>query len=264
MTIEAPPPDWAERIAAADNPFAVATTRYARAPIAFVREVLHTEPDAWQIDVLRALAQGHTRLSIRSSHGVGKTALAAWVAIWFANTRAPFKIAVTAPTSPQLFDALYPEMLKWLGRLPPRWRGLWDPTADHITLRSDQESFITARTSRPETPEAMAGIHSDNVLLIADEASGIPEPVFEAASGSMSSAGAITMLIGNPTRSSGFFWRTHTMERHRWWTKRVAHTDKPACDRRLRPGDRRPLRHGSAMPTASAAWASSRARTTTP
>ena len=218
---------WAQAIASAENPFAVAIGRYARAPIAFCREVLNVEPDPWQIQALRALARGHTRISVRSSHGVGKTALAAWTAVWFSNTRAPFKIAITAPTSPQLFDALYPELCKWFDRLPAGWRELWVRTADHITLKSDSECFITARTSRPETPEAMAGIHSDNVLLIADEASGIPEQVFEAASGSLSSTGAITLLIGNPTRSSGFFWRTHMMEKDRWYTLKVSHADSP-------------------------------------
>ncbi len=221
------PVDWAARIAAAPNPFHVAIARYGRAPIAFVREVLHAEPDPWQIDALRALSRGHTRLAIRSGHGVGKTALAAWAMTWFANTRAPFKTAVTAPTAPQLFDALWPELVKWFGRLPPGWRDRWDITTDHITLREDRECFITARTSRPDKPEAMAGLHSANVLLVADEASGIDEAVYEAAGGSMSSAGAITLLIGNPTRSSGFFWRCHVMERDRWFTMRVSSADSP-------------------------------------
>ena len=221
------PKDWADAISKAQNPFAVAITRYARAPIAFVREVLHCEPDPWQLQALRALARGHTRLAIRSSHGVGKTALAAWVAIWFSNTRAPFKIAMTAPTAPQLFDALFPELLKWLDSLPSGWRDLWSTTADHVTLKSNQDCFITARTSRPETPEALAGLHSDHIMLVVDEASGVPEPVFEAASGSMSSPGAITLLIGNPVRSSGFFWKAHMLERDRWWTQKVSHTDSP-------------------------------------
>ena len=157
--------------------------------MAFVREVLHAEPDPWQADVLRALARGHTRLAIRSGHGTGKTAIAAWTVIWFASTRTPFKIIVTAPTAPQLFDVLYPEIRKWFDRLPPGWRDLWDfSTSDHITLKADQECFITARTSRIETPEAMQGVHSDNVLLVCDEASGIPEPVFESVRRHMSSA----------------------------------------------------------------------------
>ena len=217
--------DWALAIAKADNPFAVAITRYARAPVAFVREVLHTEPDPWQLEALRAIAKGHTRVAIRSGHGVGKTAFAAWLVVWFANTRAPFKIAITAPTAPQLFDALWPELGKWFSRLPSGWRDLWDITSDHITLKGDKECFITARTSRSDRPEAMAGLHSDHVLLVADEASGVDEAVFEAAGGSMSSFGAITLLIGNPTRSSGFFWSAHMMERDRWFTMKVSSLD---------------------------------------
>ena len=221
----APATNWAEAIAKAENPFHVAITRYARAPVAFVREVLMAEPDPWQLDALRAIAKGHTRIAIRSGHGVGKTAFAAWVITWYANTRAPFKIAVTAPSSPQLFDALWPELIKWMHILPAGWRDLWDITSSRITLRADQECFITARTSRPETPEAMAGLHSRSILLVADEASGIPEPVFEAASGSMSSHGATTLLIGNPVRASGFFHRAHTIERDRWYTLKVSSAD---------------------------------------
>ena len=219
------PPDWAEAIATADNPFHVAISRYARAPIAFVREVLHQEPDAWQIEALRAVARGHTRIAIRSGHGVGKSCLAAWLVTWFANTRAPFKCAITAPSAPQMFDVLWPELVKWFQLLPDGWKSLWDITSDHITLRADRECFITARTSRPDKPEAMAGLHSANILLVADEASGIDEAVYEAAGGSMSSPGAVTVLIGNPTRSSGTFWRAHMLERDRWFTLKVSSAD---------------------------------------
>jgi len=223
--------DWAQAISASQNPFATAAARYARAPIAFVREVLHAEPDPWQVEGLRALARGHTRIAVRSGHGVGKTAFAAWAMIWFANTRSPFKCAVTAPTAPQLFDALWPELVKWFNRLPSGWRDLWIITTDHITSKGDPEAFVTARTSRPDKPEAMAGLHSDHILLVADEASGIDEAVYEAAGGSMSSQGAITLLIGNPTRSSGFFWRAHMMERDRWFTMRVSAADSPRVAR---------------------------------
>jgi phage terminase large subunit len=204
------------------NPFHAAIEKYARAPIAFVRDILGVEPDPWQLEALRAVARGHTRLAIRSGHGVGKTCFAAWLCVWFICTRAPFKVAITAPSSSQLFDALWPEFIKWLNILPSGWRDLWDIRSDRVTLKADQECFVTARTSRPDTPEAMAGLHSAHILLIADEASGIPESVFEAASGSMSSHGAITLLIGNATRSTGFFYRAHMMERDRWYTQKVS------------------------------------------
>lgn len=222
---ETMPLDWAEQIGKASNPFAVAIRRYARAPIAFVREVLHTEPDPWQIEALRAVARGHTRIAIKSGHGVGKTALAAWLLCWFSNTRVPFKAAMTAPSASQLFDVLVPETQKWFRLLPEAWRDLWEITQEHIRLKGDRESFITARTSRADQPEAMAGLHSQNILLVADEASGIDEAVYEAASGSMSSAGAITLLLGNPTRVSGYFWRVHTLERDRWHCMTVSSED---------------------------------------
>jgi phage terminase large subunit len=209
------------------NAFMPSISRYVRAPIAFVREVLLAEPDPWQIEALRLLARGHTRISVKSGHGVGKTTFAAWSILWFIVTRLPFKCACTAPTSPQLFDVLWPELLKWFQRLPKPWQDTFAITADHITHKSDQESFVTARTSRPEQPEAMAGLHSQNILIVADEASGIDERVYEAASGSMSSAGAITILIGNPVRDSGYFWRTHTLEAHRWATLTVSSVNSP-------------------------------------
>ena len=73
----------------------------------------------------------------------------------------------------------------------------------------------------------MAGLHSAHILLVADEASGIEEAVYQAAMGSMSSAGAITLLIGNPTRSSGFFYRCHMIDRGRWYPMRVSSADSP-------------------------------------
>jgi hypothetical protein len=76
----------------------------------------------------------------------------------------------------------------------------------------------------------MQGVHSANVLLICDEASGIPEQVYESASGSMSSAGATTVLIGNPTRTSGYFWRVMNMERDRWFCMQVSGLDSPRVD----------------------------------
>ena len=64
---------------------------------------------------------------------------------------------------------------------------------------------------RAETPEALARVHSDHVLLIVDEASGVPEQVFEAAAGSMSGHSATTLMLSNPTRSSGTFLRVITV-----------------------------------------------------
>ena len=220
-----------EQLAALDNPFPTLIDRFQRDPVHFVRKVLGAEPDLWQLQALTALQRGHRRLSIRSGHGVGKTTFLSWTLLWFALTRFPFKAVVTAPSAPQLYDALFSEIKGWCAKLPAQWLELLDITSDRIALRErPDEAFISARTSRAESPEALQGVHSEHVMLVVDEASGVPERVFEAAGGSMSTPGAITLLTGNPTRSNGYFWRTQTVDRDRWYTMRVASTDSPRVD----------------------------------
>jgi phage terminase large subunit len=197
-------------LAAEDNPLDEFIVRYGNDPVLFVREVLGADPDEEQSQVLRWIAAGERRISVKSGHGVGKTTVIAWALVWFACTRFPQKSVCTAPTATQLFDALAAETKAWFKKLPPTLFELFEIQTEQIKLRAaPEESFIAFRTSKAETPEAMAGVHSENVLLIADEASGVPNAVFEASIGSMSSAHATMLLAGNPVRSSGLFYDTH-------------------------------------------------------
>lgn len=210
------------------NPFIQFIKTYQSDPVAFVKDVLGVEPDPWQIEVLEAIAKGHRRISIRSGHGVGKSTGASWAMLWYLLTRYPVKVVVTAPTSAQLYDALFAELKRWIKELPPALNQLLEVKQERIELKSSAtEAFISARTSRAEQPEALQGVHSENVMLVADEASGVPEAVFEAAAGSMSGHAAVTVLLGNPNRSSGFFFDTHNRLRGEWWTRRVSCVDSP-------------------------------------
>jgi phage terminase large subunit len=175
---------------------------------------------------LTAIASGQRKISVRSGHGVGKSTAASWAMLWYLLTRYPVKVVVTAPTSSQLYDALFAELKRWVKELPEPIRVLLEMKQERIELKaSPTEAFISARTSRAEQPEALQGVHSDNVMLVADEASGVPEQVFEAAAGSMSGHSAVTILLGNPVRSSGFFYDTHTRLANEWWTKKVSCQD---------------------------------------
>jgi hypothetical protein len=209
-----------------NNPFIQFITLYRADPVLFVKEVLGVEPDEWQQDFLNAVASGERKISIRSGHGVGKSTTASWAMLWFLLTRYPVKVVVTAPTSAQLYDALFAELKRWVKELPQPIQDLLDVKQERIELKaSATEAFISARTSRAEQPEALQGVHSDNVMLVADEASGVPEAVFEAAAGSMSGHNALTILLGNPVRSSGFFFDTHNRLKDEWWTRRVSCLD---------------------------------------
>lgn len=202
--------------------------RYYDDPAGFSEHVIKMPPLGWQREVMEAIATGERRLSLRSGHGVGKSSCAAAIILWFLLTRYPCKVVVTAPTASQLYDALFAELKGRLKEMPKAVSKLLEATSDRVVLKSSPtEAFCSARTSSKERPESLAGVHSENVLLIADEASGIPEEVFESAAGSMSGHNATTLLLGNPVRGQGFFYRTHTELSDDWWTKKVSCSDSP-------------------------------------
>jgi hypothetical protein len=201
---------------------------YRDNPVAFVKVVLEADPLPWQCELMDAVAKGTRRISVRAGHGVGKSTCCSWILLWHLCTRMPQKAVVTAPTAGQLFDALFSELKHWANKLPSSLRDNIEIFSDRIVQKGAPESsFISARTSSAERPEALAGIHSEHVLLIADEASAIPEAVFESAAGSMSGHAATTILIGNPTRNTGLFFRTHHQLKGDWKTLHVSCLDNP-------------------------------------
>ena len=210
------------------NPLEEFVLRYKDDPVLFVKEVLGATPYDYQAEFLDALASGERKMSVRSGHGTGKSTTSSWAMLWYVLLRFPNKVVVTAPTSGQLFDALFAELKRWINELPPQLQVLLTVKSDRVELTAaPAEAFISARTSRAETPEALAGVHSQNVLLVVDEASGVPEKVFEAAAGSMSGHSATTILLSNPTRSSGTFFESQTRLAGTWWTRRWSCVESP-------------------------------------
>lgn len=198
----------------------------------FVEHVLGVERlEDWQRAELQALDDGELKLSIRSGHGVGKTAFCSWLATHFVLFRDDVKVIVTAPALSQLRDGLIPEVHKWVDKLPVWMRNNLNLTSERITRGPNHaKNFISFRTARAEKPDALQGIHATNVLLIVDEAAGLDESVYEAGEGSLSTKGAIAVLIGNPTSTSGYFYNTHHSTSHLWRTRRVSCLESTRAD----------------------------------
>ena len=90
---------------------------YAKEPVYFVEDVIRARPDEKQRDILKSL-RDYPMTSVRSGHGIGKSAVEAWAIIWFLLTRPFPKIPCTAPTKHQLYDVLWAEVSKWLRNNP--------------------------------------------------------------------------------------------------------------------------------------------------
>lgn len=188
-------------------------------PALFAQEALGATPTDQQWEASRALVKTR-RVSIRSGHGTGKSTFFAWSILWFMCCYFPCKIPATAPTGHQLSDVLWAELAMWHRKLTDRLPELgqeFEWTSEKFQLKSNpSESFAVARTSRPEKPEALQGFHAENILFAIDEASGVPDEVYQVAEGALSTEGAFVIMAGNPTRMEGYFYDSHHKMRARW------------------------------------------------
>jgi len=182
-------------------------------------------PEKWQT-VASGLVANNDRVAIRSGHGIGKTAWLARRIIWWGMTRHPWKIGVTAPSSSQMFDALWSELAKWHSKMPEGLKDRFIWTTERFEWADNPNvCYAVAKTARRETPEALAGLHSENMLFIIDEAPGVDDVIFETARGAMSTVGAKTIMTGNPTRLSGYFYDAFHKSRQHWAVMKVACTE---------------------------------------
>lgn len=200
-------------------------------PDKFDRDIWPNDlPEVWQSEASRMIA-GSDRVAIRSGHGVGKSCWLARRIIWWGMTRNPWKVGCTAPSSGTMFDALWSELAKWHGKMPEGMKGLFEWKAERFEWKGGANvSYAVAKTARRETPEALQGLHSENMLFVIDEASGVDDIIFETARGAMSTVGAKTIMTGNPTRLGGYFFEAFHKNRKYWEVMKVASHESTRCN----------------------------------
>ena len=206
----------------------------AGGPALFAVEALGAKPTDQQWQASRAIVE-RRRVSIRSGHGTGKSTFMAWCVLWFLACYFPAKVPATAPTSHQLEDVLWSEIAKWhrtMGSRMPALASQFEWSSGAFRMKSaPNESFSVARTSRPERPEALQGFHSDHILFLIDEASGVSDNVFEVAEGALSTDGAFVVMAANPTRQTGYFFDSHHKMRASWAALHWNGEDSPMVSR---------------------------------
>lgn len=168
-------------------------------------------PSKQQLEGLKIVGESK-RLSIRSGHGTGKDAFASWVIWWFMTTRAYPKVACTAPTAHQLSDVLWSELHKWYRM--SIFQDEFMVQKDKIFHKDAPKEWWcraispSAKASKEEQAETLAGLHAEHLLIVVDEASGVVDPVFIPLEGAMTQEDNRSLLIGNPTKNTGYFHET--------------------------------------------------------
>jgi len=186
--------------------------------------------EPWQAKLFKAIRDGEKRISIRSGHGCKKSTTLAILVLWGLTCHRDCKIPVVAGSESQLLDTIWPEISKWHRRLPEQLQEQVEVQKERVVMRArPDEAFAVARVASKDNPQAMAGFHAAFLMFLVDEASAVSEAAYEVAQGALSTPGAIAVLAGNPTKSSGFFYATHTKLRDRWWTMKVSSEDVPTA-----------------------------------
>lgn len=182
----------------------------------------HPGPDVWQADILgyvrdRLLARAAgtdltpIRIAVAGGVGPGKSAMSAWLVDWGLTTMEDTRIRVTANTGPQITTATWPEMMKW--RRASLWAHWFEPGNRQIksAAADHRDSWrCDAITWDEHQPEAFAGFHNAGrrIIYSFDESAGIATSIFTESEGILSGAEdteIIWLLLGNPTRTDGYF-----------------------------------------------------------
>lgn len=180
----------------------------------------HEGPDVWQEDFLRRLGaavrkrrfDGHTavdpiRMAVSKGHGVGGSALAAWLVDWIMSTRPHAQGTVTANTTTQLGTKTWAAIQRWTKACKT---GHWFVCNNERMYRLGyRESwFCSPQTCDQKNSEAFAGQHAadSTSFYINDEDSNVPNIVHEVEEGGMTDGEPMQFLFGNPTRSDGAFY----------------------------------------------------------
>ncbi len=147
-----------------------------------------------------------------SGHGIGKSVLVAWLIKFILDTRPFSKGVVTAGTADQLKTKTWAELGKWHKMSITRnWFQYTSGRGAMALVHAGDHKEIwrcDAQTCKEENSESFAGLHAANAtpFYIFDEASGVPDKIFEVREGGTTDGEPMTFDFGNPTRNSGRFY----------------------------------------------------------
>jgi len=181
-------------------------------PELFVTDVLGTDSmESYQIDICEAIAK-YSRVAISACHAVGKTWLLARIVLWFLFNYRGAKVITTAPTNLQV------EMLLW-GEIWDAVNNSKHTLGGHLTTKKLELErgnwfaigFSPEKKAATETGEqagsSFQGFHSDYILVVFDEAVGIPPDIWKQVEGLLTSGKIVKFVcIANPTTKNCDFF----------------------------------------------------------
>jgi hypothetical protein len=218
----------------------------------------HAGPRKWQRTILQSIRdhiQANNgkidfdtfRMAVASGRGIGKSALVSWLVIWMMSTRIGGSVIVSANSEAQLRSVTWAEITKWLAMtlnshwfeiaatriMPAKWL---TEIVEREMKKGTRYWSVEGRLWSEENPDAYAGLHNeDGVMLIFDEASGIPDSIWSVSDGffTENTPHRFHLAFSNPRRNTGYFYETFHSKRAFWQTRVIDARDVEGTDKNL-------------------------------
>lgn len=170
------------------------------------------DPDGWvkdrlretiwskQTDILRSV-RDNRRTGVHSCHESGKSFIAARAVAWWLESHLPGEAfaVTTAPTGAQVKAILWRE----INRAHVRGRLMGRCLTTEWKVGNELVAF--GRKPSDYNTEAFQGIHARYVLVVIDEANGVPKSLWDAAETLIANESGRILAIGNPDDPSSYF-----------------------------------------------------------
>lgn len=181
------------------------------------------DPAPYQREILMALER-ERRVLAWGPHGLGKTAVAAWAVLTFAawcDGRWSWKAATTASVWRQLEEYLWPEIAMWAPKLvPPHF------STQSLHLKGSTGFAFAVASGEPGKIE---GAHAEKLLYVLDEAKTIPQRIWRAVFGALSTGDTYVLAISTPPDAPTEFYRQ--ARSGKWWKRHVTLQEALAAGR---------------------------------
>ena len=205
----------------------------------FLRKIAEHIAQGKELDVAKLL-----RMARSSGRGIGKSALVAWLVLWFVSTRIGATAIISANTENQLRQITFAEIGKWTAMAihshwwevvgikvdPAKWLR---EVVERDLKKGCQYWGIDGKLWSSDNPDAYAGPHNhDGMMVVFDEGSGIDDAIWSVANGYFTEPtfNRFWFAFSQGRRNSGYFYDIFNSKRDFWESDQIDARDVEGTD----------------------------------
>ena len=194
-------------------------------PVLFASNILQHTLWSKQVEMLRAFFK-YPKVAVKACHASSKTFTAAEASLYWLQRHEDGVVFTTAPGERQVAGLLWKEIRDALSRSLMEF-----PTPTQKELKIGEKNYGMGMSTRSDITAGrgvrFSGFHGGKILLIIDEAPGVPQDIWDGIQGIMAGGEVHVIALGNPVIPSGPFFDIFHTKRQGWHCLSIDAFDTP-------------------------------------